>query len=114
VHTAIDGHSRLAYSELLADERKDTAAAFWLRANNSFAQQGINHCAKSVDRQRRMLSLHSLRPSPRRHRASPHPALTGRGRSGESHGLPLPGLAPAGRATSVYAPLGIVVGELTA
>jgi transposase InsO family protein len=41
LHTAIDGHSRLAYSELLADERKDTAAAFWLRANTWFNQCGI-------------------------------------------------------------------------
>jgi transposase InsO family protein len=41
LHTAIDGHSRLAYSELLADERKDTAAAFWLRANTWFAECGI-------------------------------------------------------------------------
>lgn len=29
LHTALDDHSRLAYSELPADERKDTAAAFW-------------------------------------------------------------------------------------
>ena len=29
---AIDDHSRLAYSEILADERKETAAAFWTRA----------------------------------------------------------------------------------
>jgi transposase InsO family protein len=41
LHTAIDGHSRLAYSELLADERKDTAAAFWIRANSWFAHNGI-------------------------------------------------------------------------
>ncbi len=41
LHTAIDGHSRLAYSELLADERKDTAAAFWGRANAWFAECGI-------------------------------------------------------------------------
>jgi transposase InsO family protein len=41
LHTAIDGHSRLAYSELLADERKETAAAFWLRANTWFNQCGI-------------------------------------------------------------------------
>jgi transposase InsO family protein len=42
LHTAIDGHSRLAYSELLADERKETAAAFWTRANAWFAECGIN------------------------------------------------------------------------
>ncbi len=41
LHTAIDGHSRLAYSELLADERKDTAAAFWLRANAWFNKCGF-------------------------------------------------------------------------
>jgi transposase InsO family protein len=41
LHTAIDGHSRVAYSELLADERKDTAAEFWVRANTWFAQCGI-------------------------------------------------------------------------
>jgi transposase InsO family protein len=38
LHTALDGHSRLAYSELLADERQDTAAQFWTRANTWFAQ----------------------------------------------------------------------------
>ncbi len=41
VHTAIDAHSRLVYSELLADERKDTAADFWLRANAWFRECGI-------------------------------------------------------------------------
>jgi transposase InsO family protein len=41
LHTAIDGHSRLAYSELLADERKDTAAGFWTRANAWFLERGI-------------------------------------------------------------------------
>jgi transposase InsO family protein len=41
LHTAIDGHSRLAYSELLTDERQDTAAGFWLRANAWFTQCGM-------------------------------------------------------------------------
>ena len=41
LHTAIDAHSRLAYSELLADERQETAAAFWLRANAWFTECGI-------------------------------------------------------------------------
>jgi transposase InsO family protein len=41
LHTAIDGHSRLAYSELLTDERKDTAAAFWLRAHAWFTECGV-------------------------------------------------------------------------
>lgn len=41
LHTAIDAHSRLAYSELLANERKETAAAFWLRANAWFNTCGF-------------------------------------------------------------------------
>jgi transposase InsO family protein len=41
LHTAIDAHSRLAYSQLLTDERKETAAAFWIRANAWFAECGI-------------------------------------------------------------------------
>lgn len=41
LHTAIDGYSRLAYTELLSDERKETAAAFWTRANAYFTESGI-------------------------------------------------------------------------
>ncbi|MDJ0455539.1 DDE-type integrase/transposase/recombinase, partial [Gordonia amicalis] len=33
VHHAVDDHTRLAYSEILGDERKETAAGFWSRAN---------------------------------------------------------------------------------
>jgi transposase InsO family protein len=42
IHTAIDARSRLAYSELLTDERKETAADFWLRANAWFTECGID------------------------------------------------------------------------
>ena len=42
IHTAIDAHSRLVYSELLADEGKDTAADFWQRANAWFTERGIH------------------------------------------------------------------------
>jgi len=41
LHTALDDHSRLAYSELLTDERKETAAAFWHRAAAYFTSCGI-------------------------------------------------------------------------
>jgi transposase InsO family protein len=41
VHVAIDDCSRLAYVEVLADEKGDTAAAFFLRAVASFRQRGI-------------------------------------------------------------------------
>jgi transposase InsO family protein len=41
LHTAIDDHSRLAYTEILGDERKDTAAAFLRRAHAWYAAAGI-------------------------------------------------------------------------
>jgi transposase InsO family protein len=41
LHTALDDHSRLAYTEILTDERKETAAAFWARAHAWFAAAGI-------------------------------------------------------------------------
>ena len=41
LHNAVDDHSRLAYTEILGDERKETAAAFWQRANNYFTSCGI-------------------------------------------------------------------------
>jgi transposase InsO family protein len=41
LHHAVDDHSRLAYSEILTDERKETAAAFWTRAAAWFTSCGI-------------------------------------------------------------------------
>nr|WSW64367.1 IS481 family transposase [Streptomyces sp. NBC_00998] len=41
IHTAVDDHSRLAYSEILADEKKETATAFWTRAQAYFTACGI-------------------------------------------------------------------------
>jgi transposase InsO family protein len=41
LHTAIDDHSRLAYTEILPDERKETAVAFWQRAHTWFITCGI-------------------------------------------------------------------------
>jgi transposase InsO family protein len=41
IHSAVDDHSRLAYSEILGDERKETAAAFWARARSWFDALGI-------------------------------------------------------------------------
>jgi transposase InsO family protein len=42
IHSAIDAHSRLAYSEVLADERGPTCAAFWGRAVSFFAGHDIS------------------------------------------------------------------------
>ena len=41
LHTAIDDHSRLAYTEVLADEKGVTAATFWKRAEAWFKAHGI-------------------------------------------------------------------------
>jgi transposase InsO family protein len=41
LHTAVDDHSRLAYSEIHADEKKETATGFWTRAHAFFTQAGI-------------------------------------------------------------------------
>lgn len=41
IHSAIDGFSRVAYSEVLADETAITAVAFWARAVAFFAAHGI-------------------------------------------------------------------------
>ena len=41
LHTALDDHSRLAYTEIQPDETKTTATAFWKRAHAWFAAAGI-------------------------------------------------------------------------
>ncbi len=41
VHSAIDGYTRLAYSEALDDETAGTALEFWARARAFFASHGI-------------------------------------------------------------------------
>lgn len=49
LHHAVDDNSRLAYSEQLPDERKETAAAFWTRAEAFFARAGITVRAVMTD-----------------------------------------------------------------
>lgn len=49
LHHAVDDYSRLAYSEILTDERKETAAAFWKRARAFFADAGITVTAVMTD-----------------------------------------------------------------
>lgn len=41
IHSAVDDRSRLAYSEVLADERADTVTAFWRRALAWFAARAV-------------------------------------------------------------------------
>ena len=49
IHTAIDDHSRVAYSEILDDETALTAIGFWRRARWWFAMHGINTKAILTD-----------------------------------------------------------------
>jgi transposase InsO family protein len=49
IHSAVDDHSRLAYSEVLADERAVTAVAFWSRAQAWFAARGVTAQAVLTD-----------------------------------------------------------------
>jgi len=48
LHSIVDGFSRLAYTEPLADERGATAAAFLIRAKLWFAAHGINRIHRIV------------------------------------------------------------------
>ncbi len=49
LHHALDDHSRVAYSEILDDERKETAIAFWERARAFFADLGVSVTAVLTD-----------------------------------------------------------------
>jgi transposase InsO family protein len=49
VHSAVDGHTRLAYSEVLGDERGSTAAGFWSRAAEFLGHYGITVQAVLTD-----------------------------------------------------------------
>jgi len=41
IHVCIDDHSRVAYVEVLPDERKESATGFWQRAKACFAERGV-------------------------------------------------------------------------
>lgn len=49
LHHAMDDHSRVVYSEVLSDERKETVAAFWARALGYFTSCGITARALLTD-----------------------------------------------------------------
>ena len=52
VHAAVDGHSRLAYVEVKANERKESAAAFLLSALRHYRQLGVQVRAVMTDNAR--------------------------------------------------------------
>lgn len=49
LHHVVDDHSRLAYSEILVDERKQTVTEFWQRARDWFAGEGVTIKAVLTD-----------------------------------------------------------------
>ena len=49
VHHAVDDHSRVAYSEIHTDERKETVIGFWQRAYAFFADAGVEVHAVMTD-----------------------------------------------------------------
>ena len=69
VHIAIDDCTRLAYAEVLPDEKATTAIAFLRRALAFYARHGIT-VERRHDRQRLRLPLHRARPRLPRARAS--------------------------------------------
>ena len=75
VHHAIDDHSRLAYSEILDDERRETAAAFWIRAKGYFASHGVTVKSVLTDNgscYRSKLFAQALGPHVRHRRTRPY------------------------------------------
>ena len=75
VHVCIDDASRLAFSQIMPDERKDSAVAFLKAAVAYYASLGVTHRARD-DRQRLLLpvqglprSLQAPRPAAHLHQA---------------------------------------------
>jgi transposase InsO family protein len=61
IHSAIDAHSRLAYSEVLPNENGATSAAFWTRAQHWFAEHGITVEAVLTDNAKAYTVSHAFR-----------------------------------------------------
>ena len=58
IHAAVDDHSRLAYVEVLDDERGPTAAAFWRRAASWFRAHGVVVERVMTDNAKSFLGVH--------------------------------------------------------
>ena len=58
VHSAIDAHSRLAFTKILPNEQGPTCAAFWEQARTFFAEHDITIEAVLTDNARNYLGRH--------------------------------------------------------
>jgi hypothetical protein len=67
IHSLVDDHSRLAYSEILSDEKGPTCAAFLERAIGYFADHGITRIERLMT-DNAWAYRHSLRAVCARHR----------------------------------------------
>jgi hypothetical protein len=79
LHTVLDDRSRLAYTEILADEKGATTAAFWTRAHDWFASCGIviARCSSDNVSNYRSRDFAALAATGRRsHRPQGDPALS--------------------------------------
>jgi transposase InsO family protein len=70
IHSVVDDHSRMAYSEILGDERADTTTEFFARAIEFFAAHGVTIERLMTDnafsyrhsiRLRQLLELHAIK-----------------------------------------------------
>jgi hypothetical protein len=65
IHSAIDDHSRLAYSKILADQQGPTAAGFWARPQAFFATHAITVRREPVARLPEAASYQTYSDNPR-------------------------------------------------
>ena len=61
IHSAVDDHSRVAYSEIHDDEKDDTAAGFLARAAEFFASHGVEIEAVMTDNHLSYTNSHAVR-----------------------------------------------------
>lgn len=90
IHHAVDDHSRLAYSEIHADERKETAVEFWQRARAFFAAHGITVKAVLTDNGSCYRSSSGPKPSAPRRSSTDEPGPTGPRPTARSNGSTAP------------------------
>jgi transposase-like protein len=116
LHVAIDDATRLAYVEVLADEKRTTTAAFLVRALRWFKQRGIavervmtdngsGYVAKSFRRLLPACAFATCAPDPTRPRPTARPNASSRRLCGSGptpspipHPMPEPKTSPAGSA----------------
>jgi hypothetical protein len=77
LHSALDDHSRLTYTEELPDELGSTAAGFWAPGGEVLPSPRDPADPPGAERQRRLLPIQSLRDSAGRESQPPraHPVL---------------------------------------